>query len=39
VAAEAAAGKPSHFDARQIPSVAYTDPEIAWTGKTEAALK
>jgi dihydrolipoamide dehydrogenase len=39
VAAEAAAGKPSHFDARQIPSVAYTDPEIAWTGNTEDELK
>ncbi len=35
VAAEAAAGKPSAFDARQIPSVAYTDPEIAWAGVTE----
>ncbi|MEQ1578412.1 MAG: dihydrolipoyl dehydrogenase [Hyphomicrobium sp.] len=34
VAAEAAAGKPSHFIARQIPSVAYTDPEIAWAGLT-----
>ena len=39
VAAEAAAGKPSYFDARQIPSVAYTDPEIAWTGLTEAEAK
>lgn len=39
VAAEAAAGKSSHFDARQIPSVAYTDPEIAWTGETEDGLK
>jgi dihydrolipoamide dehydrogenase len=38
VAAEAAAGKKSIFDARQIPSVAYTDPEIAWTGKTEDEL-
>jgi len=36
VAAEAAAGQPSHFDARVIPSVAYTDPEIAWVGVTEA---
>ena len=35
VAAEAAAGKKSVFDARQIPSVAYTDPEIAWAGLTE----
>ena len=32
VAAEAAAGQKSHFDARVIPSVAYTDPEIAWVG-------
>ena len=39
VAAEAANGQPSHFDARQIPSVAYTDPEIAWTGKTEEQCK
>lgn len=39
VAAEAVAGKPSHFEARQIPSVAYVDPEIAWTGKTESELK
>jgi dihydrolipoamide dehydrogenase len=38
VAAEAAAGRPSYFDARQIPSVAYTDPEIAWAGKTEDEL-
>jgi dihydrolipoamide dehydrogenase len=35
VAAEAAAGKKSHFDAHVIPSVAYTDPEIAWVGPTE----
>ncbi|MBL8513455.1 MAG: dihydrolipoyl dehydrogenase [Betaproteobacteria bacterium] len=35
VAAEAAAGQKSHFDARVIPSVAYTDPEIAWVGETE----
>ena len=39
VAAEAAAGKSAYFDARQIPSVAYTDPEIAWAGETEDALK
>ena len=39
VAAEAAAGKSAYFDARQIPSVAYTDPEIAWTGETEDQLK
>jgi dihydrolipoamide dehydrogenase len=35
VAAEAAAGERSYFDARVIPSVAYTDPEIAWAGVTE----
>jgi dihydrolipoamide dehydrogenase len=35
VAAEAASGIKSHFDARVIPSVAYTDPEIAWVGLTE----
>lgn len=35
VAAEAAAGQNSHFDARVIPSVAYTDPEVAWVGVTE----
>src|SRR5687768_10937401 len=35
VAAEAAAGHKAHFDARVIPSVAYTDPEIAWVGLTE----
>ncbi len=35
VAAEAAAGLPSAFDARGIPSVAYTDPEVAWVGLTE----
>ncbi|MGI9421705.1 MAG: dihydrolipoyl dehydrogenase [Hyphomicrobiaceae bacterium] len=39
VAAEAANGKSSHFDARQIPSVAYTDPEIAWAGLTETEAK
>ncbi len=39
VAAEAAAGKKSHFDARVIPSVAYTDPEIAWVGITEDEAK
>jgi dihydrolipoamide dehydrogenase len=35
VAAEAAAGHKSFFDARVIPSVAYTDPEVAWVGLTE----
>jgi dihydrolipoamide dehydrogenase len=39
VAAEAAAGLKSHFDARVIPSVAYTDPEIAWVGLTEDGAK
>lgn len=38
-AAEVAAGMPSHFDARVIPSVAYTDPEIAWVGVTEEEAK
>lgn len=35
VAAEVACGEKSAFDARVIPSVAYTDPEIAWVGMTE----
>ncbi|SEW06829.1 dihydrolipoyl dehydrogenase [Luteibacter sp. 329MFSha] len=39
VAAEAAAGQKSFFDARVIPSVAYTDPEIAWVGVTEREAK
>lgn len=39
VAAEAAAGQKSHFDARVIPSVAYTDPEVAWVGETEESAK
>jgi dihydrolipoamide dehydrogenase len=39
VAAEAAHGEKAYFDARQIPSVAYTDPEIAWAGKTEEQCK
>jgi len=39
VAAEAAAGQNAHFDARQIPSVAYTDPEVAWAGLTEEQCK
>ena len=39
VAAEAAAGEKSFFDARVIPSVAYTDPEIAWVGLTEEEAK
>jgi dihydrolipoamide dehydrogenase len=39
VAAEVAAGLKSHLDARVIPSVAYTDPEVAWVGLTEAEAK
>ncbi|HMA31221.1 MAG TPA: dihydrolipoyl dehydrogenase [Casimicrobiaceae bacterium] len=39
VAAEAAAGHKASFDARQIPSVAYTDPEVAWAGMTEDECK
>ncbi len=39
VAAEAAAGHKRYFDARVIPSVAYTDPEVAWVGITEDEAK
>jgi dihydrolipoamide dehydrogenase len=39
VAAETAAGRNSVFEARQIPSVAYTDPEVAWAGLTEEQCK
>lgn len=39
VAAEVVAGQKSAFDARVIPSVAYTDPEIAWVGLTEDQAK
>ena len=39
VAAEAAAGQKSFFDARVIPSVDYTDPEVAWVGITEDDAK
>ena len=39
VAAEVAVGHKSGFDARVIPSVAYTDPEIAWAGLTETEAK
>ncbi|MBI3712083.1 MAG: dihydrolipoyl dehydrogenase [Burkholderiales bacterium] len=39
VAAEAAAGEKSYFDATVIPSVAYTDPEVAWVGVTEDEAK
>ncbi len=39
VAAEVIAGQNVHFDARTIPSVAYTDPEVAWMGLTETAAR
>ncbi len=39
VAAEVAAGEKSSFDARVIPSVAFTDPEVAWVGLTETIAK
>jgi dihydrolipoamide dehydrogenase len=39
VAAEVASGHKSSFDAKAIPSVAYTDPEIAWAGLTESEAK
>ncbi|KQP10920.1 dihydrolipoamide dehydrogenase [Methylobacterium sp. Leaf99] len=39
VAAEVAAGRTSVFDAKVIPSVAYTDPEVAWVGMTENEAK
>ena len=39
VAAEVASGQKSSFDAKVIPSVAYTDPEVAWAGPTETELK
>ena len=39
VAAEVCAGHKASFDARVIPSVAYTDPEIAWVGLTETDAK
>ncbi|PID46805.1 MAG: dihydrolipoyl dehydrogenase [Proteobacteria bacterium] len=39
VAAEVIAGHKAYFDARTIPSVAYTDPEVAWMGETEDACK
>jgi len=39
VAAEVASGHKSSFDAKVIPSVAYTDPEVAWAGPTEIELK
>ena len=39
VAAENASGHPAYFDAKVIPSVAYTDPEVAWVGMTENEAK
>lgn len=39
VAAEVISGKKTFFDARTIPSVCYTDPEVAWMGKTEEECK
>jgi dihydrolipoamide dehydrogenase len=39
VAAEVAAGRKSFFDARVVPAVAYTDPEVAWVGLTEDDAK
>jgi dihydrolipoamide dehydrogenase len=39
VAAEVAAGEKSFFDARVVPAVAYTDPEVAWVGLTEDDAK
>ena len=39
VAAEAASGHRSVFDAKVIPAVAYTDPEVAWVGVTETEAK
>jgi dihydrolipoamide dehydrogenase len=39
VAAEAAHGEKAYFDAKVIPSVAYTDPEVAWAGLTEEEAK
>jgi dihydrolipoamide dehydrogenase len=38
-AAEVAAGHKAYFDARTVPSVAFTDPEIAWMGETETQLQ
>ena len=39
VAAEVASGHKAAFDAKVIPSVAYTDPEVAWVGVTEIEAK
>lgn len=39
VAAEVIAGKKHYFDPKVIPSIAYTEPEVAWVGKTEKECK
>ncbi|MEW9889457.1 MAG: dihydrolipoyl dehydrogenase, partial [Candidatus Symbiodolus clandestinus] len=39
VAAEVIAGKKHYFDPKVIPSIAYTEPEVAWVGLTEKAAK
>ncbi|HHJ38179.1 MAG: dihydrolipoamide dehydrogenase [Methylothermaceae bacteria B42] len=39
IAAEVICGEPAAFQALAIPAVAYTDPEVAWMGKTETELK
>ena len=39
IAAEVAAGHKRFYDARAIPSIAYTDPEVAWVGMTEGEAK
>ena len=39
VAAEVASGHPAAFDVQAIPSVVYTDPEVAWAGLTETEAK
>lgn len=39
IAAEVIAGEPSAFDARAIPAIVYTDPQIAWAGLTQAEAK
>jgi dihydrolipoyl dehydrogenase len=39
IAAEVVAGHKAYFDARTVPSVAFTDPEVAWMGETETQLQ